>query len=113
MRLRTYLSVFGLALALLFWANTPEAAHAAACTWTGAAADNDWQTAGNWSGCGGVPGAADTVTLAGTATGEFCSIGGVVPPANEVHERRRGGQIAGHGAQDGWYTGRRSPFSVP
>lgn len=47
---------------------SPSAAQAGACTdsWTGAAGDGQWTTAGNWS-TGDVPGAADTACI--TTTG--------------------------------------------
>lgn len=47
----------------------PHFASAATVTWTGAGADNNWSTSGNWTGGTGVPTSADAVVFSGdTAT---------------------------------------------
>ena len=61
-----------LAIFVFLFLLTPVLASAATITWSGGGADNNWNTALNWSG-GSVPGSGDNVIFDGTST-KNCTI---------------------------------------
>ncbi|MFN8445069.1 MAG: Ig-like domain-containing protein [Caldilineaceae bacterium] len=68
--LRLGSTAFFLFLFTLIWSHP---AQAATCTWTGTSS-TDWNTAGNWSGCGGVvPSNSDSVTIPNVANDPIVS----------------------------------------